>query len=210
MNLKQADQITGGLSNPAKMPCKAYNLPASACKTGSKLRKVKDSPCSSCYACKGRYVFPNVQDALGRRLRSITTSDWTDAMVLLITKRSKDYFRWHDSGDIQDEAHLMRILDVCEQTPDVEHWLPTMEVGIVERVSKMRTLPENLIIRRSSPKVDKPLTGDYTSSVVYTDGLEDADHIFKCPATVNHNTCEDNKCRACWDSTVKTVGYKKH
>ena len=37
MNKTEALQITGSLSNPSKMPGKAYGLPAKECKTGSKL-----------------------------------------------------------------------------------------------------------------------------------------------------------------------------
>jgi hypothetical protein len=39
MNKTEALQITGSLSNPSKMPGKAYGLPAKECKTGSKLSK---------------------------------------------------------------------------------------------------------------------------------------------------------------------------
>jgi len=31
MKLKDAKEITGGLSNPSKMPGKAYSIPASRC-----------------------------------------------------------------------------------------------------------------------------------------------------------------------------------
>ena len=66
---KEAKEITGGLSAPGKMPEGSYNLPASACQTGAKLREIPDTPCHKCYAFKGRYNFPNVKDALARRLK---------------------------------------------------------------------------------------------------------------------------------------------
>ena len=65
---KEAAQITGGLSAPNKMPGPSINLPAVACITGAKLVNVKGSTCSGCYALKGRYRFPNVKDAMQRRL----------------------------------------------------------------------------------------------------------------------------------------------
>ena len=64
---KEAERITGGLSAPGKMPEGSYNLPASACQTGAKLRLVPDTPCYKCYAFKGRYNFPNVKNALARQ-----------------------------------------------------------------------------------------------------------------------------------------------
>jgi len=64
MTKKEANNIVGGLSETYKMPCKSYNIPAELCITGSKLRKINNSVCSDCYACKGRYNFGNVQNAL--------------------------------------------------------------------------------------------------------------------------------------------------
>ena len=68
---KEAREITGGLSKPNKMPGPSINLPAAACQTGQLLAKVEGTPCFGCYAFKGRYNFPNVKDALARRLESL-------------------------------------------------------------------------------------------------------------------------------------------
>ena len=75
---KEAERITGGLSAPGKMPEGSYNLPASACQTGAKLREVPDTPCHKCYAFKGRYNFPNVKAALARRLKSLDHPQWVE------------------------------------------------------------------------------------------------------------------------------------
>ena len=56
MLVKEAKEITGSLTRTSKMPGLSYSLPAWECKTGSKLRKVKDSVCSMCYALKGNYT----------------------------------------------------------------------------------------------------------------------------------------------------------
>ena len=107
MKSREALQITHTLSSPSKMPCFGYSIPASRCITGGKLRKVKNSICSFCYALKGRYVFPNVLTAMEKRYQSLTHPQWVDAMTALISsKRKKDYFRWHDSGDLQGLTHL--------------------------------------------------------------------------------------------------------
>ena len=108
---KEARQITGGLSAPSKMPGPAYNLPASMCLTGAKLVQIPGSVCAGCYALKGRYRFNNVQQALERRAASLKHPDWVKAMVALIS--GHEYFRWHDSGDIQSVEHLKKIFEVC-------------------------------------------------------------------------------------------------
>ena len=95
------------------MPGYAYNLPAIHCKTGSKLAAIPGPTCHGCYALKGRYRFPNVMDAMMRRLRSITRPDWARTMAADINARRSRFFRWHDSGDVQSVKHLLKIFHVC-------------------------------------------------------------------------------------------------
>jgi hypothetical protein len=60
------------------------------------------STCEGCYATKGCYVFPVVQAAQYRRLAAIKNPLWVEAMATLINSKKSKYFRWHDSGDVQD------------------------------------------------------------------------------------------------------------
>ncbi|MGA0212355.1 MAG: GP88 family protein [Flavobacteriaceae bacterium] len=202
MNKKEAIKITGGLSKPSKMPGFAYNLPATRCKVGSKLAKVKGSVCHGCYALKGRYRFPNVKEALERRYKqAMTNKDWVFGMVYLINTSNKKEFRWHDAGDIQSAEHLQRIFQVCELTPSVKHWLPTRESVILSSINA-DDVPDNLIIRLSASKVDGPAPKSWPwTSTVVTKGKT-------CPAAEQNNECKD--CRACWDKSVKNVAYGKH
>jgi hypothetical protein len=202
MNKKEAIKITGGLSKPSKMPGFAYNLPATRCKVGSKLAKVKGSVCHGCYALKGRYRFPNVKEALERRYKqAMTNKDWVFGMVYLINTSKKNVFRWHDAGDIQSLEHLQRIFQVCELTPNVKHWLPTRESVILSNINA-DDVPDNLIIRLSASKVDGPAPKSWPwTSTVVTKGKT-------CPAAEQDNECRD--CRACWDKSVKNVAYGKH
>ena len=196
---REAKKITGGLSKPSKMPGPAYNLPAWACKTGAKLRKVPGSPCYGCYAFKGRYNFSNVQLALKRRLEALESPLWVDAMVTLI--KGQPWFRWHDSGDIQSEQHLKNIFEVCKLTPETKHWLPTQER---EYLKDPEAVPANLIIRLSGSKIDgpSPKAWPWTSSVVTSSEAR------TCPAPEQGNSC--GSCRACWDKSTPNVAYGKH
>ena len=183
------------------MPGPAYNLPAIRCKTGSKLRKIKNSVCSGCYALKGRYAFPNVQNALERRYQSLNHVQWTEAMTVLV--KDHPWFRWHDSGDLQGPEHLKKIFEVCKLTPETQHWLPTQERKFLPLSGS--TIPKNLIIRLSNAKNDtKPgRAWDHWSTVVTTPR---AGHV--CPAPDQGNVC--GSCRACWSRDVKEVQYRIH
>jgi hypothetical protein len=209
MLVKEANEITGGLSSPSKMPGKAYSLPATRCKVGSKLVRTPGSVCHGCYALKGMYRFPKVKDALERRYQSLTDERWVEAMVTLIEKQSPDYFRWHDSGDIQSVSHLKRICDVVDRTPATSHWLPTREVKFVRTyLQAYGPFPLNLVVRVSSPMVDgPPLPYDNTSTVV---SHHEADTIRnrRCPAPDQDNECKD--CRACWHREIANVAYSQH
>jgi len=198
---KEASKITGGLSAPGKMPEGSYNLPASMCQTGAKLRKIPGTPCFGCYAFKGRYNFPNVKDALTRRLESLQDPQWVEAMVVLI--KGKKHFRWHDSGDIQSVDHLKKIFQICDLTPDTMHWLPTQERKFLPLNTD--SIPKNLIIRLSNSKNDTKPGNAWThwSTVVTTPR---AGHV--CPAPQQGNNC--GSCRACWSKDVKEIQYRIH
>ena len=202
MKKKEASKITGGLSAPGKMPEGSYNLPAVACITGAKLREIPGTPCYGCYAFKGRYNFPNVKDALARRLESITHPDWVQAMAVLI--KGKKHFRWHDSGDLQGPEHLKKIFQVCKLTPETSHWLPTQERKLLQFLDPA-IIPTNLVIRLSNAKNDTVPGQAWTHwSTVVTKPR--AGHV--CPAPEQGNNC--GSCRACWSKDVKEVQYRLH
>ncbi len=208
---KDLQAYVGGLSAPSKMPGYAYSLPARECRTGGRLQQVEGSTCSGCYALKGRYLFPNVQAALYRRLDSIGQPLWSEAMAELILRKKQTWFRWHDSGDLQSVDHLRNIVRVCEMTPNVRHWLPTREYRTVrDYLAAGETFPANLNVRMSAHMVGgsvptfpgMPVT---VSSVSAGDPPADA---HRCPAPHQGNSCGD--CRACWSQDVRLVDYALH
>jgi len=199
MNTKEAWALVGGLSKPSKMPGWSIGIPAKECKTGKKLRQIKNSVCEGCYALKGCYVFKVVQEAQYKRLEAISHPDWVLAMATLINSKKPDVFRWHDSGDVQDVDHLEKIFKVCELTPSKRHWMPTREAWIKDHMHKA---PANLVVRFSSPMIDQgPVKSWANTSTVSTKSRS-------CPAPDNNNECGD--CRACWDPLVKNIEYGKH
>tara|TARA_B110000037_G_scaffold164920_1_gene186522 strand:- start:147 stop:749 length:603 start_codon:yes stop_codon:yes gene_type:complete len=200
MLTKDAKKITQSLTRTSKMPGLSYSLPAWACQTGSKLRKIEGTPCFSCYALKGNYVrYPKIKEVQYKRLDSITNPLWVEAMAVQI--KNQKYFRWHDAGDIQSVEHLRKIFAVAILTPNTRHWLPTQERKYLLEVDP-KEVPDNLIIRLSGSKINGsiPNAWEYTSSVV----TENA----KCPSANQDGKCMD--CRMCWSKDVKNISYGKH
>jgi hypothetical protein len=214
LSLKEAREIVGGLTSTTKMPCKSLDIPASLCKVGSQLRKIKGSTCSNCYACKGNYAWNNVQQALHRRYKALSDPRWITAMVFVIKGEARQWFRWHSSGDLQDMDHLLRIVEVVRQTPGVQHWLPTREFALIRRYRREHgEFPENLTVRVSATMMDDTAPDDFenTSEVARTDGYAEmraSQGASVCPAYTQGGQCLE--CRSCWDRNVKTVVYPKH
>ena len=204
---KEASAITGGLSRPSKMPCPGISLPASSCQTGQKLARCPGTPCHGCYALKGMYRFPNVQAALARRLEALRHPAWVQAMTALITGHK--YFRWHDSGDLQSSWHLKQIFEVCNNTPDTAHWLPTQERQYLPLPGS--SVPSNLLIRLSNAKIDaKPgnAWSHWSTVVSHQDAPIYGATRHLCPAPEQGNNC--GSCRACWNKDVKEIHYRIH
>jgi hypothetical protein len=206
--IKQAEEIIGGLSVTEKMPCPSYSISAKRCNIGSQLAKIEGSVCNDCYALKGNYVryAKAIDKAHERRYESLNNPQWVDAMSFIINKKNLSHFRWHDSGDLQNMMHLINIVAIAERCPNTLFWLPTKEKALVyEYERSIGALPINLIVRISSSMVDgEPL--DYRTTSTVHDKAEAQGH--ECKAYENAGKCGD--CRACWDSSIKNVSYRKH
>jgi len=199
---KEARVIVGGLSSTGKMPCRSYGLPAAECSVGQELAKVEGSVCSGCYAMKGQYRFSSVQAAQYTRLESLNDLRWVEAMVTLI--KGAHYFRWHDSGDIQGQAHLEKIFQVCRRCPDTKFWMPTREAKLIRQNNGR--IPGNLTIRVSATMVDgTPSKAFNNTSTVH---FEEKAVGFSCPAPKQGGECGD--CRRCWSKRTKNVSYAYH
>jgi len=199
MLVKEAVKITGSMTRTSKMPGLSYSLPAWACQTGAKLRKVPGTPCHGCYALKGNYIrYPAIKKAQYYRLASLDRDSWVTAMVAQI-KRQK-WFRWHDAGDVQSVDHMNKIFEVCRLTPLTRHWLPTQERKYLPLPGS--SIPDNLVIRLSGSKIDgpRPTCWPHTSTVVTKSAT--------CPAPSQGGKCRT--CRNCWNKDIKNISYGKH
>jgi len=194
------------LSNTSKLGVKSISLDARKCKTGSKLAKKPGTVCSGCYALKGCYVFPVVKDAMARRLEFFNSPNFIPIMVWLLSALRKKFFRWFDSGDVQNVIMALNILEICRLTPDIKHWIPSKEYKIWRQALKIQKLPDNVVLRMSSPNIDQePLKEFNNTSTVHENkkafGLE-------CIAYKQDGKCLD--CKACYDPKIKNISYPKH
>lgn len=225
---KVAVQFTHTLSNPSKMPCKGTSLPTSVCNVGGKLRDVPGSVCHGCYADKGCYQWNSSQNAMRLRLEGIAKPEWVEAMSVMIG--TDKYFRWHDSGDLVNYKHLLKIVAVCKNSPDTMHWLPTKEKGLIRKyLRKNGAFPSNMVIRLSGAMFDGPAPSGHgvNTSTSHDKGapigyeckayrtFKNGDMLTRAKFDklerghgLDLGHCGD--CRACWNSKVANVSYWKH
>ena len=213
MKIKELENKLGTLSVPSKMPSYSFSIPAQKCITGSKLRLKKNSTCSSCYALKGRYVFPNVKEALFNRLNKMNSlgfDKWTELMTELIARKEKSgFFRWHDSGDLQSIDHLKAIVQIANNLPQIKFWLPSREVKIIkDYINDGNVIPDNLNIRISAFFIGSALNPKELKRLGCTGSSVGFKSSFNCPSSKQGNKCLD--CRACWNKSVDNVNYHLH
>jgi len=206
INIKVASAIAGSLGKPSKMPGRSYGISATLCKVGAKLAEIPGSTCHDCYALKANYKYPSVTKGHAKRFSGLTSLSWTDSMEKLISRSGERFFRWHDSGDLQDFQHLLNIVTIAERLPDVSFWLPTREKGLINQYLRaFGDFPANLCVRVSAAMVDGEAPDFPNTSTVHDKATPKG---FRCNAPDQGNKCMD--CRACWNRSIKNVSYGKH
>jgi hypothetical protein len=201
--------MTIKLSKPSKMPCLSWSLQAIDTCPGSKDKEGNLVPaCKGCYATDGNYLFKNVKG-----VRAHNKADWKrDAFVADMVKAldNSRYFRWFDSGDVYSVKLAEKILNVMEQTPWVNHWLPTRMHKFLKFkavFARMEALP-NVVVRFSSDSITgKTIPGKTTSTIVqYADDAPSDSSV--CEAYTRDGKCGD--CRQCWKKAVPVIVYPAH
>jgi len=217
----EAQAVCGSLTQTSKMPCKSSSLPTETCETGFRMAKIAGSICASCYADRGFYsiyaaTIKPAQFARWDAVMQACESDeaaalWVSGMAAMIG--TDQFFRHHDSGDLQGLRHLELIAELARATPATRHWLPTREYGVVKAFIEKHgrdALPENLIVRLSAMFPDRAVVipaslrgiHNVTASNVHT-----AQPIgTACKAPAQKGECRD--CRACWSGEV--ISYQLH
>lgn len=222
------EAIAGKLTHASKMPgpC-SPSLPPTFCPTGAKLARIPGTPCHKCYAERIRKRYRGAARAWMENWRKVARASgfwhgrlklarrYTYALAALLQddayRMRETRVRWHVAGDLQNLAHLRIIVRVCRLTPGLRHRLPTQEwaiIGQAQRSGLLATIPPNLNIQLSLPRIDspQPVTRPYGLQVtgVSSQGAE------TCPATQHGRPNACGPCDACWDRQVPYIVYRLH
>lgn len=221
--VKEALEVIGDFSMATKLPCATYSIPAQFCRTGSKLRQIEGSICSKCYACDNDgvsntcwYTTPRVMGPMTHRLLQVLFHPkWTAAMIFLFKNYKWPFFRWHDSGDIQNKEHFENLCKIADACPDTIFWLPTQEWQIIidywhkHGHVPLKKLHPNLVIRLSARLENEEPPYFIANKIgVAASSVSNDVKAVNCPASEHGNTCGD--CRKCWKQNIVGVTYHLH
>jgi len=205
------------LSQTSKMPCKSLSLPIEeTCKgrydTNGSIKEI----CKSCYADKGAYNWPPSVNLKQHNYNTMKNRAWVNDMITQLTKSKNNYFRWFDSGDVESEEVLQDIYDICDSTPEVNHWIPTKSRELFSQETwRLLEGLNNVKVRYSSPS-KHGIYDNIHGSVAISDKKELTKSMFLCKAKSvgfnkkgKPNPKKCHNCRACWHNN-KVVAYEFH
>ena len=99
------------LGKTSKMRGFSFGLDARDCVSGSKLREIKGSVCSKCYALKGNFNFPSVRKGKATNLKHLESEYFVYVMTYQL--QDQKFFRWFDSGDLPHMEALKKIVTIA-------------------------------------------------------------------------------------------------
>jgi hypothetical protein len=80
---------------------------------------------SRCYARRGRFTFPQVQERLQWCFEQSKRSDFVDRMVDELYRKGVLLMRWNCSGDVYSPAFARKMLEVMARSQHTQFWLYT-------------------------------------------------------------------------------------
>ena len=195
------------ISKTSKMPCKSWSLEAlTTCPASFNVEGDLVDACKGCYATTGFYLMKDSVNLREHNRNDWKREEWVAEMVYEL--RNQTYFRWFDSGDVAWLKLAKKIYQVCEQTPNVRHWLPTRMYKFPKFkaiLDKLNELP-NVRVRFSSDSIEGDFTNAHASTIIpYANTPVEA---FICEAYSRGGKCGD--CRACWHKDIPMIAYVAH
>ena len=169
------------LAETTTMPSRSTSYPTELCATGKHLKDKRDSTCYGCYAEGFTY---NSNNATRNQLKAYNDMlqdpiGYHSQLASQIPSESHNgypVFRMFDSGDLHSPEHLAMLLDMATLNPDVIHWIPTREFGMVNKVLSARgyahdALPPNVRLRMSMPYRNQTIDDEWNRNVVGEHGV---------------------------------------
>lgn len=109
----------------------------------------ENAPCrKGCYACKGNFIYSNVQKSLQKNLDAFNEDadrffSVLDSQLNMVPFK---FFRWHSSGDIVNERYLEGMCWLARRHKGTQFLCFTKKYEIVNEYMVNHKKPKNLIL----------------------------------------------------------------
>jgi len=121
-----------------------FSIPAGNDKlTGKITCPFADACLKLCYAKKGFYRMPKVENALSERNQATRETDFVDRITDELGKVKRDkqiYVRIHDSGDFYSPVYFEKWVSIAKLNPDIRFYAYTKSHSFI----RGREIPENM------------------------------------------------------------------
>ena len=186
----------------------SINLPAiTTCRANAPCRK-------GCYACKGRFLYSNVQKSMENNYNIYKESSkaYFSQIQAYLTLMPYKYFRYHSSGDIVDYNYFVGMVETAKKCKKTHFLCFTKKYEIVnEWLSKNKELPKNLVVVFSSWGLWLP-ENPYNLPMTYVKFNEKMQKLNEAIPN-NARECKGNcaTCQMCWKlKQGQSVYFHKH
>lgn len=174
-----------------------------------------DAPCKRvCYACKGRFRFPNVVKSLQNNLNTFLNDPevFFGVISLYLQAVPYKYFRWFSSGDIVNDQFFEGMVKIAETHKGTRFLCFTKRFEIVNKyLDRNGKIPENLIVVLSNWN-DFRCENPYNLPTSWVE-LKNVECEIPADAKVCNGFCGEcvnTKC-SCWDlKQGESVRFKQH
>jgi hypothetical protein len=108
----------------------------------------------SCYARRGRFVFPQVQQRLQYNFAASKRKDFVPRLVSELYRKGVLAMRWMVSGDVYSPSFARKMLAVVNATPFCRHWCYSRSWRIpgIESVLREMSACENMAVWYSADR----------------------------------------------------------
>lgn len=192
-------KLTNGLHVTDKMNGKMKgfaSLSSNSNRFCDRMSKVKGSICEKCYASRMKKCYKDLNNVLNKNTEIISKQD------LQWEQLNYAYFRLQAFGDLENQKTVENYFNLCNSNKHVKFTLWTKRPELVNKVIKKIGKPKNLILIRSSVKINKPNKLPLNFDKVFT--VYSKDYIKQNKIKINCGAKKCLSCRLCYDKN-KTV-----
>ena len=120
-----------------------FNLPAYQTKKGKIVCPFADDCVEYCYADKGTYLYPNVQNKYNNNYEITKQDNFIELIQNEINKKNPSHIRLHSSGDFYNIDYLLKWLVIADNNPDVIFYCYTKSIPFFKN-RNIRSILSNL------------------------------------------------------------------